>query len=61
MLERISEKHVVTRDLSSQGVAGGTMPIQIYSGEGVGSQQIIWGGVCSSESQKMRGQTCSNA
>jgi len=54
-------KHVVTRDLLSPGVASGTMPIQIYSREGVGSLPTIWGGVCSSEFQKMRGQTCSNA
>jgi hypothetical protein len=45
-------KHVVTRDLSSPGVAGGAMPIQIYSREGVGSLPIAWGGVCSSEFQK---------
>jgi len=54
-------KHVVTRDLSSPGVAGGVMAVQIYSREGVGSLLIIWGGVCSSEFQKIRGQTCSNA
>jgi hypothetical protein len=56
-LERISEnegKHVVTRDLSSPGVASGTMAVQIYSREGVGSLPIIWGGVRSSEFQKMR-------
>jgi hypothetical protein len=33
-------KHVVTHDLSSPGVAGGVMPIQIYSRGGVGSLPI---------------------
>jgi hypothetical protein len=54
-------KHVVTHDLSSPGVAGGVMPIQIYRREGVGSLPITWGGVCSGEFQKPRGQTCSSA